>query len=416
MASKRPKTPRPPKGTPTDLNLYTLHHVFGDKDRVPNAVEATSTAGLRRCLKAGLLRVDGKFLELTPAGLKAIRVERDRADMRKAEKARDSERRGEDPPELRGTSDLLNTERAQYEASGRDRDRAYRHPFDKPMAAPGLVSYRYNGRYGWVMIGAKDDADALREAARSITGPANPALLQRWNGSAYADLPSRPQSAAEIAADYGGSRLQRGLAAEENRASTAIARRLFVRPAHGDPSNVVPVASVEDAQDRWIEFRDRSAEGVSVIGNGVVVVDELGQEVARISYNGRIWPAGEPGPGESAPARPRSEEKLWPDQLRRAVEAMPGNPKQKATLLSLAEKGDRKALLYIEAFLEKHGGLEGAERAAIRRYNAQTPDEVNARDRVTCATCGSDVLASNYNGRYCNRCNGKATPSLKRGP
>ena len=35
---------------------------------------------------------------------------------------------------------------------------------DRPLAAKGLVSYRYRGRYGWIMIGAKDNADALREA------------------------------------------------------------------------------------------------------------------------------------------------------------------------------------------------------------------------------------------------------------
>jgi hypothetical protein len=35
-----------------------------------------------------------------------------------------------------------------------------------PLAAKGLKSYRYKGRYGYIMIGAKDDNDAIREAAR----------------------------------------------------------------------------------------------------------------------------------------------------------------------------------------------------------------------------------------------------------
>lgn len=38
---------------------------------------------------------------------------------------------------------------------------------DRPLAAPGLVSYRYRGRYGWVMIGAKNHDDAMNEAKRS---------------------------------------------------------------------------------------------------------------------------------------------------------------------------------------------------------------------------------------------------------
>lgn len=56
---------------------------------------------------------------------------------------------------------------------------------NKPCAARGLTSYRYAGRYGWIMIGAVDDADAIREAGRSRSSPIDPAKLQRWNGEQY---------------------------------------------------------------------------------------------------------------------------------------------------------------------------------------------------------------------------------------
>jgi hypothetical protein len=57
---------------------------------------------------------------------------------------------------------------------------------NKPLASDGLTSYRYKGRYGFVMIGAKDDADALREAQRSLTwDKATTDKLQRWNGKEY---------------------------------------------------------------------------------------------------------------------------------------------------------------------------------------------------------------------------------------
>ena len=57
---------------------------------------------------------------------------------------------------------------------------------DKPLAAHGLTSYRYQGRYGFIMIGAKNDNDALREAQRSLTrDTATPEKLERWNGNAY---------------------------------------------------------------------------------------------------------------------------------------------------------------------------------------------------------------------------------------
>ena len=58
--------------------------------------------------------------------------------------------------------------------------------WNRPCAAQGLTSYRYaSGRYGWIMIGAVDDADALREVARSRSAPIDPAKLQRWNGEKY---------------------------------------------------------------------------------------------------------------------------------------------------------------------------------------------------------------------------------------
>lgn len=56
---------------------------------------------------------------------------------------------------------------------------------DKPLAAPGLLSYRYRGRYGWIMIGALDREGALREAQRSTDDVVTPDRLQAWNGREY---------------------------------------------------------------------------------------------------------------------------------------------------------------------------------------------------------------------------------------
>lgn len=64
---------------------------------------------------------------------------------------------------------------------------------DKPLAAPGLISYRYKGRYGWIMIGAHDNADALNEASRSTDDPINIEHLQIWNGQKYINVaPIKP--------------------------------------------------------------------------------------------------------------------------------------------------------------------------------------------------------------------------------
>jgi hypothetical protein len=58
--------------------------------------------------------------------------------------------------------------------------------WNRPCAAQGLTSYRYAGRYGWIMIGAINDADAIKEAGRSSSDPIDRAKLQRWNGEQYA--------------------------------------------------------------------------------------------------------------------------------------------------------------------------------------------------------------------------------------
>lgn len=56
---------------------------------------------------------------------------------------------------------------------------------NRPVAAPGLQSYRYAGPRGWIMMGAKDDAAALRKAQESSAITVTEARLQRWDGKAY---------------------------------------------------------------------------------------------------------------------------------------------------------------------------------------------------------------------------------------
>jgi hypothetical protein len=58
---------------------------------------------------------------------------------------------------------------------------------DKPCAAAGYISYRAKGRYGWIMIGAEDDAHAMCEAKRSTNVPTD---LQVWDGEKYIPVQS----------------------------------------------------------------------------------------------------------------------------------------------------------------------------------------------------------------------------------
>jgi hypothetical protein len=61
---------------------------------------------------------------------------------------------------------------------------------DKPLAANGFSSYRYKGRYGWIMIGATSISDALNEAQRSTHDKVSLTGLQVYKVEAgcYVDI------------------------------------------------------------------------------------------------------------------------------------------------------------------------------------------------------------------------------------
>lgn len=54
----------------------------------------------------------------------------------------------------------------------------------RPLAASGLTSYRCRARFSWIMIGAKDHDDAMREALRSCD-TAKREDLEVWDGQRY---------------------------------------------------------------------------------------------------------------------------------------------------------------------------------------------------------------------------------------
>ena len=59
------------------------------------------------------------------------------------------------------------------------------HFTDKPCAAMGLLSFLYMGRFGFIMIGATDNQDALKQAQRSTSDKVSIDRLEFWNGSQY---------------------------------------------------------------------------------------------------------------------------------------------------------------------------------------------------------------------------------------
>ena len=49
---------------------------------------------------------------------------------------------------------------------------------ERPLAARGLRSFRYLGRYGFIMIGARDIPDALAQAERSFSDKSKAVIAQ----------------------------------------------------------------------------------------------------------------------------------------------------------------------------------------------------------------------------------------------
>ncbi len=62
------------------------------------------------------------------------------------------------------------------------------HVTDRPLAAPGLFSFRLKRPFAIVMIGATGVKDALAQANRSIPG-ALVEELEKWDGRGYRPVP-----------------------------------------------------------------------------------------------------------------------------------------------------------------------------------------------------------------------------------
>ena len=60
---------------------------------------------------------------------------------------------------------------------------------DKALAAAGFKSYRYKGKYGHIMIGAKNHSDALNQAKQSTRDPVSQEKLEMWDEKAKKYVP-----------------------------------------------------------------------------------------------------------------------------------------------------------------------------------------------------------------------------------
>lgn len=123
------------------------------------------------------------------------------------------------------------------------------------------------------------------------------------------------------------------------------------------------VESLNDAQAKWIEFRDRTGAGVSSIGNGVRVTDGAGRFVARISYNGRVWDSEDDGTVSGnvlaeAPEPPAPEVSTWTDASPSARAEFERGVAERPAIQWEDEQGQRLGLESISAGIGRAvGGL-----------------------------------------------------------
>ena len=102
---------------------------------------------------------------------------------------------------------------------------------DRPMAAPGLQSYRARGVFGWIMLGAKDDAEAMREARRSTP---KPHTLQVWNGTRYVTAESFRTFATDEADERAATPVSHAEPEAKPEAAPDLAARILTTAAAHD--------------------------------------------------------------------------------------------------------------------------------------------------------------------------------------
>ena len=133
---------------------------------------------------------------------------------------------------------------------------------DNPLAAPGLVSYRCKGAFGWIMIGAKDHAGAFREALRSSDRAVRESL-QVWDGAQYVPALQKLHAVVRIenqtnraAIFYYGERgnLCVYTVSEMHSEAALIYYRTATRPARTDVEITECAALVKHYADRLTRF------------------------------------------------------------------------------------------------------------------------------------------------------------------
>ena len=110
---------------------------------------------------------------------------------------------------------------------------------------------------------------------------ADPNVGTKEEAAVFKEIINGQQTSTQGTADAGGTQV---VGKDTGNAAQSEAKGLEVE----FDGKRYPVTSIQEASEKWTQFRQQSDAGVSDVGNGVPVF-ENGKQVARISYNGRMW-------------------------------------------------------------------------------------------------------------------------------
>lgn len=164
------------------------------------------------------------------------------------------------------------------------------HHSEKPLAAAGLISYRCKGPFGYIMIGATSDDDALSQARHS-SPQVQAGALERWDGVRYSpvEMPAEVRGEANDARPSAPRSLFTGFQITEDDVAVVLQRHTILRALE------CGVTLDQVAEDLLDELNLAEIENMALMGDDMdqqteYAHDEIAKQLARA---GVIMLAGE---------------------------------------------------------------------------------------------------------------------------
>lgn len=246
---------------------------------------------------------------------------------------------------------------------------------DKPMAAKGLTSYRYKGKFGWIMIGAKDLTDALNEANRSLEKKdAIVDNLQVWDGKQYKPITPTVKESVPV------QPVEKSMEKEANPVIDQIVKKV----GDADRVRMVVVERRMSIGDDGKQYGLGLPMGVNVVGHSEPYY--VFQSVREGTTHGQRYNAR-----EKAQAALDADTKRKEDSMRAELEKMTPDQIQSQADYWLAKKEEPTSTIVPQ----KVSGLAGKP---TRQRKA--PKSLMSADKISDFQVGRDRVERRGDGTY----------------